>query len=173
MPIFTDMPELFPLMRGGGAFLVAIGLGILVGAFGGRKWRIVWLIAGAALGVLIMAVGGATRLIFDEGVRPPIWQWIVLGIAFLVEGYLVSVVVRKFLDMDSRPFWMWMLFIVGAHFLILGLSHGPICAVLAIVCMVNAWIGLRTTSVDLRVFWAVDGVLKILGGALMIAVSYS
>ncbi|PWC06073.1 DUF6609 family protein [Mycetocola zhujimingii] len=173
MDVFTNMPELFPLMRGGGAFLIAIGLGILVGAFGDRRWRIIALIAGAALGILIMAVGGATRIIFDEGVRPPIWQWIVLAIAFLVEGYLVSVVVRKFPDMDSRPFWMWMLFIVGAHFLILGLSHGPICAVLAIVCMINALIGLRMTSVDLRVFWAIDGVLKILAGALMVWVSYS
>lgn len=171
--IFTDMAELFPLIRGGGAFLVAIGLGILVGSFGSRKWRVVWLIAGAAVGVVIMAVGGATRVIFDEGVRPPVWQWVVLGIAFLVEGYLVSVVVRKFPNMDSRPFWMWMLLIVGAHFLILGLSHGPICAVLAVVCMVNAWIGLRSTDVDLRVFWAIDGVLKILGGALMVVVSYS
>ncbi|AWB87740.1 DUF6609 family protein [Mycetocola zhujimingii] len=173
MDIFTNMPELFPLMRGGGAFLIAIGLGILVGAFGDRKWRIIALIAGAALGILIMAVGGATRIIFDEGVRPPIWQWIVLAIAFLVEGYLVSVVVRKFPDLDSRPFWMWMLFIVGAHFLILGFSHGPICALLAIVCMINALIGLRMTSVDLRVFWAIDGVLKILAGALMVWVSYS
>ncbi|MBG6237685.1 hypothetical protein IWX78_000628 [Mycetocola sp. CAN_C7] len=173
MTLFTDMPELFPLMRGGGALLVAIGFGILVGSFRGRKWRVTWLIAGAAVGILIMAVGGATRLIFDDGVRPEIWQWVVLGIAFLVEGYLVSVVVRKFPDIDSRPFWMWMLFIVGAHFLILGLSHGPICALLAIVCMVNAWIGLRATSFDLRLFWAIDGVLKIGAGALMVAVSYS
>jgi hypothetical protein len=171
--IVTDMAELFPLMRGGGAFLVAIGLGILIGSFGSRRWRVIWLIAGAAVGILIMAVGGATRLIFDDGVRPPVWQWVVLGIAFLVEGYLVSVVVRKFPDMDSRPFWMWMLFIVGAHFLILGLSHGPVCALLAFVCMVNAVIGLRSTQVDLRVFWAIDGVLKIIGGAVMVAMSYS
>lgn len=172
MDIFTNMPELFPLMRGGGAFLVAIGLGILVGSFGSRKWRVVWLLMGAAIGILIMTIGGATRLIFDKGVRPPIWQSVVLGIAILVEGYLVGFVVRKFPDIDSRPFWMWMLFIVGAHFLILGLSHGPICALLAILCMANAWSGLRAPAVDLRVFWAIDGALKIGAGALMVAVSY-
>jgi hypothetical protein len=171
MDVLLNSPEVFPLMRGGGAFLAAIGLGILVGAFGGRKWRIVWLIAGAAIGILIMAVGGATRLIFDGIPRPPIWQWVVLGAAFLVEGYLVSVVVRKFPDLDSRPFWMWMLFIVGAHFLILGFSHGPICALLAVVCMVNALIGLRS-AVDLRVFWAIDGALKIAAGVWMVVVSY-
>lgn len=173
MDIFTDMPALFPLMRGGGAFLVAIGLGIVIGAFGDRKWRIVWLIAGAAVGVIIMAVGGATKLIFDPGVSPEIWQWAVLGVAFVAEGYLVSVVVRKFVDLDSREFWMWMLFVVGAHFLILGFSHGPVCAALALVCMANSLIGLRMKAVDYRWFWAIDGLLKIAGGVLMVRLSYS
>lgn len=163
--------EFFPLMRGGGAFLVAIGLGIMVGAFGSRKWRVAWLIAGAATGMLIMSIGGATKLIFAGLPYPPIWQWVVLAMAFLVEGYLVSVVVRKFPD-DSREFWMWMLFIVGAHFLMLGASHGPICALLAVVCMINAWIGLKSTAVDYRVFWGVDGGLKILAGAVMVVLSY-
>ena len=167
----ASLVDLFPLMRGGGAFLIAIGFGILVGSFGSRKFRIVCLIAGAALGVAAMAVGGATKVIFAGLPTPPIWQWVVLGVAFLVEGYLVSVVVTKHPDLDSRKFWMWMLFIVGAHFLILGASHGPICAILAIVCMVNALIGLRATRVDYRVFWGIDGVLKILAGAAMIWLS--
>jgi hypothetical protein len=169
----TALADAFPLMRGGGAFLVAIGLGILIGAAGGRRWRTVSLIVGAAVGVVIMAVGGATKLIFAGLPQPQLWQWIVLGVAFLVEGYLVSVVVRRYPDIESRSFWMWMLFIVGAHFLILGLSHGPVCAALAIVCMLNAWLGLRSTNLDFRVFWAVDGTLKIVGGALMIAISYA
>lgn len=62
---------------------------------------------------------------------------------------------------------------MGAHFLILGVSHGPVCAVLALLCMANALIGLRllrTTNVG--VFWAIDGVLKLLAGAAMIALSY-
>lgn len=165
------LAESFPLMRGGGAFLVAIGIGIVAGAFGGRKWRTVLLIAGAAVGVLIMSIGGSTKLIFAGLPSPAVWQWVVLGVAFLVEGYLVSVVVRRFPDIESREFWMWMLFIVGAHFLILGASHGPVCAVLAVVCMINAYIGLRATSVDFRVFWGIDGALKVLGGAAMIALS--
>ncbi|MEZ5190002.1 MAG: hypothetical protein R2717_03315 [Schumannella sp.] len=55
---------------------------------------------------------------------PAIWQWVVLGVAFLAEGYLVSVVVRKVPDIESRRFWLWMLFIVGSHFLILGPRTG-------------------------------------------------
>jgi hypothetical protein len=66
-----------------------------------------------------------------------------------------------------------MLFIVGAHFLILGPSHGPICAILAIVCMLNAWIGLRAKKLDFRAFWAIDGVLKVGAGVAMVLVSYA
>ena len=173
MDLFTNMPELFPLMRGGGAFLVAIGLGIVVGAFGARRFRLVLLIIGAGLGVVIMAVGGATKVIFAGLPYPAIWQWVVLGLAFAVEMLLVNVVLRKHPDVTSRPFWMWILFIVGAHFLILGPSHGPVCAALAIACMANALIGLRLPNVDLRVFWAIDGLLKVGAGAAMVALSYA
>ena len=169
----TTLADSFPLMRGGGAFLVAIGLGIVIGAPGSRRWRLTWLIACAGLGVVIMAVGGATKLIFAGLPYPAIWQWVVLGLAFAVEMLLVNVVLRKVPDVTSRPFWMWILFIVGAHFLILGPSHGPICAALAVACMGNALIGLRLPKVALRVFWAIDGLLKVAAGITMVLVSYS
>jgi len=172
MDLFTRMPELFPLMRGGGAFLVLIGLGILAGAFTRvRRTRLVWLIVGAGLGVVVMAVGGATKVIFAGLPYPAIWQWIVLGVAFLVEMGLVNVVLRTVPDWNSREFWLWILFIVGAHFLILGPSHGPICFLLALACMANAFVGLRLREVDVRIFWAIDGLLKIVGGGFMVVIS--
>ena len=168
-----SLAELFPLMRGGGAFLAAIGLGILVGSFGDRRFRTIALIAGAGVGVALMAVLGATKVAFAGLPYPQWWQWVVLGLAFVAEGYLVSVVVRRVPDIDSRRFWLWMLFIVGAHFLILGASHGPICGVLAVVCMGNAVIGLRLKEVDFRLFWGFDGLLKIAAGVLMVLASYA
>ncbi|MFG1819707.1 hypothetical protein ACGFIF_38515 [Kribbella sp. NPDC049174] len=41
MDLFTDltgMARTFPLMRGGGALLVLVGLGLVVGGVGGRRW---------------------------------------------------------------------------------------------------------------------------------------
>ena len=171
MEILTDMPQVFPLMRGGGAFLAAIGLGILIGAFGNRRFRTIALIAGAALGVAVMAVLGATKIAFDGLPYPQWWQWAFLGLAFVVEGWLVSIVVRRIPDIESRRFWLWMLFIVGAHFLILLPSHGPICGLLGVVCMGNALIGLQLKEVDFRLFWGLDGVLKIIAGTVMVLVS--
>lgn len=173
MNLLEDMPHVFPLMRGGGAFLVAIGLGILVGAFGGRRWRTVLLLVGAGLGVAAMAILGATKIAFDGIGYPAIWQWVVLGVAFVVEAALVNVVVRRIPDVESRRFWLWMLFIVGVHFLVLLPSHGPICGLLALLCMANAIVGLRLPSVDFRVFWAIDGALKIAAGGAMVCASYA
>ena len=173
MDLFTNMPELFPLMRGGGAFLAAIGLGIAIGSLRGPKWRLVWLTIGFYLGIGAMAAGGITKLIFDGLPYPAVWQWVVLGLAFAVEAVLVIIVLRRVKDRSSREFWLWILFIVGAHFLVLGPSHGPICALLALLCMGNALLGLRLKTVDLRVFWAVDGVLKLVAGLSMVALSYA
>ena len=172
MELVANMPQLFPLIRGGGAFLALIGLGIVFGSFGSAKWRVVWLIIGFWLGIAAMAVGGATKLIFAGMPYPAWWQWVFLGLAFAVEALLVNIVLRRVKDTTSREFWLWILFIVGVHFLVLGPSHGPICALLALLCMGNALLGLRLKSVDFRVFWALDGVLKVGAGTAMVAVSY-
>jgi hypothetical protein len=171
MDAVTELAMTFPLMRGGGMFLVSIGAGIIVGGIGPRSWLTPSLIAGAALGVIIMAVGGATKLSFAGLGTPPLYQWIVLGVAFLVEGYLVYLVSDRN-TFGSREFWLWMLVVVAAHFLILTFSHGPLCGILAIVCLVNAVVGLRATSVDFQVFWTIDGVVKVLAGASMVALTY-
>lgn len=169
--IWTEMPQTFPLLRGGGLFLAAVGLGILVGALGGRAWLVPALIAGAAVGVALMAVAGATKWIFAGTRTPGLWPWVVLGVAILVEGFLVSQVVDRVPDRTSREFWMWMLFVVGVHFLILTFSHGPICGLLGLACMANAYVGLYMPGVPYRFFWGLDGVLKIGAGALMVLIS--
>ncbi|HEU5487103.1 MAG TPA: DUF6609 family protein [Microlunatus sp.] len=102
---------------------------------------------------------------------PPLYQWFVLGVAFLVEGYLVYLVSDRN-TFGSREFWMWMLVAVAAHFLILTFSHGPLCGILAIMCILNAVIGLKAPSVDFQVFWTIDGMLKVLAGASMVTLTY-
>lgn len=172
LEFLTEMPTLFPLMRGGGVFLILVGLGLFVGALGGRSWFLPALIAGAALGVLAMAVGGATKWIFAGIGTPGVWSWAVLAGAFLLEGFLVSRVVERVPDHTSRAFWMWMLFVVGVHFLVLTLSHGPVCGLLGLVCMLNAYLGLRLTTVPYTFFWGLDGLLKIVAGSLMVWISF-
>ena len=51
-------------------------------------------------------------------------------------------------------------------------SHGPICGLLGLVCMANAYVGLRLRNVPYRVFWGLDGVLKIVAGVTMVLISF-
>lgn len=156
--------------------MIAVGLGILIGCLAARlmnrKYLLYGLIGGAALGVVVMAVGGATKIIFDGIGYPTWWQWAFLGLGVLIEGYLVNVVVEKNPDRTGRRFWLWMLFVVGVHFLVLTGSHGLICGILGLLCMVNAWVGLKSKSNGYLQFWAIDGVLKISAGVSMVVLSY-
>lgn len=172
MNFLTDLATTFPLMRGGGAFLGVIGLGIAAGSFAGQKLRIGLLIAGAATGVVVMAVGGITKIAFDGIGYPTWWQWAFLGLGVLVEGYLVNVVVERVPDQRSTRFWLWILFVVGVHFLILTGSHGPVCGLLGLACMLNAWIGLQRKATSSNGYWLTDGLLKIGAGSSMVALSY-
>ena len=171
MEQWAELARSYPLMRGGGLFLAAVGLGLLIGALGGRRWLVPALIAGAGLGTVAMAAGGITKWIFAGLDRPLWWHWAILGAAFLVEGYLVSQVVERVPDRSSREFWLWMLFVVGAHFLILFFSHGPICGLLGLLCMATAYLGLKVRSVPYRLVWGFDGILKIAAGGAMVAAS--
>jgi hypothetical protein len=169
---WSGMGRRFPLIRGGGALLVLVGLGVIVGGAGGRNWLLPALITGAALAFLAMMIGGITKTIFTGLGKPKIRHWVVLGIALVAEGGLVNLVVAKVPNGESREFWLWILFVVGVHFLILLFSHGPICGLLGLVCMLNAALGLLMPDVAYRVFWVIDGVLKVAAGTAMIWISY-
>jgi hypothetical protein len=88
-----------------------------------------------------MAVGAAIKLIFAGLGTPRLYRWIVLGGAAVVEGYLVSLVADRN-TFGSRQFWMWMLVVVAATFSS-SRSHGPLCGILAVVCLANAFVGLK------------------------------
>jgi hypothetical protein len=169
---WAGMARRFPLIRGGGQLLVLVGLGLVVGAAGGRSWLLPGLITGAALAVLAMMIGGITKTIFTGLGYPKIYQYVVLGLAFVVEGGLVNLVVANVPDRESREFWLWILFVVGVHFLVLLFSHGPVCGLLGLVCMANAALGLLVPGIPYRVLWMTDGLLKIAAGSSMVWISY-
>ncbi|TWD82743.1 hypothetical protein FB561_3883 [Kribbella amoyensis] len=172
MDLFTDvagMARTFPLMRGGGALLVLVGLGLVVGGIGGRRWLLPGLITGAALAVLVMMVGGITKTVFDGLGYPAIYQYIAFGVGVVAEVGLVNLVIAKVPDRESREFWLWILLVVGVHFLILAVSHGPICGLL---CILNAGLGLLVPAIPYRASWIADGAFKVTAGGTMVWLSY-
>lgn len=172
MGILNNMAQAYPLMRGGGVLFILVGLGVIIGGIGGRRWMLPTLIAGAAVAVTALAVLSATKLIFAGLGSPPLYQWIVMGVGFVVEILLINYVVFTITDRESRRFWLWILAAVGAHFLVFTFSHGPLAGLLGVLCIVNAVIGLRLKNVNYRVFWVIDGILTTGVGLWMVLLSY-
>ncbi|MGV8082852.1 MAG: DUF6609 family protein [Coriobacteriia bacterium] len=172
MEWLTGLPHAYPLMRGGAILFVLVGLGIVVGGIGGRRWMLPSLIAGAILSFLALATLSISGLIFAGLGRPSVAQWVAMGVGFAVEYALVSYVVYAIPDRDSRTFWLWMLIVVGAHFLVFTFSHGPLAGLLGLVCILNASIGLFFPRIHYRVLWVTDGLLKIGFGGWMLFLTY-
>jgi hypothetical protein len=168
MDILTNVAHTYPLMRGGAILFILVGLGIIVGGLGGRRWLLPSLITGAILAVGTMMILSITKIIFIGLGQPAVYQWVVMGIGFAVEFGLVNYVVFTIPDRTSRRFWLWMLFVVGAHFLIFTFSHGPLAGLLGLLCMANALVGLRLENIDYRIFWVADGCMKLGVGIWML-----
>jgi hypothetical protein len=152
MDYLYSLGHTFPLMRGGAILFIIVGLGIIAGAVLGKRLIPHALIAGAIVAFLSQAV--LSKLLFVGLGKPSLLQWIILGVGLSVEVGLVNLVVNKIPDRRSREFWLWMLVVVGAHFLIFGFSHGPLAALLGLLCIINAGIGLLLKRVDYRLVLA-------------------
>ena len=168
----ASLARTYPLMRGGAVLFILVGLGIVVGGLGGTAWMVPSLIAGAVSAVLAMAALSIGKVIFAGLGHPSTRQWVVMGVAFAVEYALVSLVVFTIPDHSSRDFWLWMLIVVGAHFLIFTFSHGPLVGLLGVVCIVNASLGFLFPGIDYRALWVSDGLIKIGFGAWMLLLTY-
>jgi hypothetical protein len=156
----------YPMMRGAGLFVLLVGLGITIGGILGKRFVVPMLIAGGVLATLsqIVRLKGLT----DFAGTPTRAQFYVLcgGIAF--EALLIGIVVYLIRDRNSRRFWLWILFVVGLHFIVLAYAQGLPLLLLGVLNMANAIVGLRMANVSYLKFWVIDGVLKIAIGAWML-----
>src|SRR5438093_12231686 len=89
--------------------------------------------------------------------------------AIVLEMTLTAVVAYAFHFHQSRSFWLWILLVVGGHFLIIALAQGRLLVLLGVACVANAVVGLWLPQVPLVIFWFIDGVLKIIVGSLMLS----
>lgn len=154
------------MMRGAGLFVLLVGLSITIGGILGKKYVVPMLGAGGVLAILSQIV--RARGLTDFAGAPSRAQFYALygGIAF--EALLIGLVVYLIPDRSSRGFWLWLLFVVGLHFIVLAYAQGPLLLLLGVLSMANAAVGLRMTNVSYLKFRVVDGVLKVAIGAWML-----
>ena len=163
------MPHIFPMIRAGGLFIFIMGIGVVVGGLWPRR-RMVMLIAGGA-GATLAIILTANALTRPLGV-PTRTQFWALAAAIALEIVLIRVVVARYKRAGERPFLLAILFVVGLHFLPMAITFGPLCGLLGLCAMLNAGMGLWTSSgIPANRAWLIDGVLKLSFGSLMFAVA--
>lgn len=157
-------PDAFPMVGGGGRFLMVVGAGIMLGAVFPRA-RDRLLAAGGGLGVAAAVfLSGA----MDRGHGAPgAWQIGSLIFAIAVEMAVLPVLRRRLRPHGERTLLLGILVLVGAHFLLMAPAFGPMIVLLGFLAIFNAWCGLRFPAIDFRVVWLADGCFKLAVGALM------
>jgi len=153
----------YPMARRGGLFLVLIGAALIaaIALGGGALVSYPVFFAGSGLAVLSLFFSG--RL--SEG-RPTRAQFIALGVAIALEAVLFGLLPRFLPPGTAEPVrWLWVLMIVGVHFLPMAVSFGPLFLLLGGACISNAALGLLLPEIPFELFGFVDGALKLVVGA--------
>ena len=154
----------YPLIRGGGAFLICVGTGLLLGWLLPRLWKPFAI----GSGVAGLAAIGLSLVLPSLGRPSPAHLMALVG-AVAVELGLIYLIVVTLRGRDERTLTLAMLFAVGLHLAIMGLAFGPLIAILGLLTSTNAGAALRFRMIPLQLAGAVDAVLKIAFGVWMFA----
>ncbi|CAM5456723.1 hypothetical protein GCM10010329_33240 [Streptomyces spiroverticillatus] len=159
----------YPLIRGGGLFLLCVGLGFLLGWIFQSRW-IPFAIGGGVAGFV---ASGLSALLPSLGPTSFVQIAGLVG-SFVLEMGLIYLVISSYqkqpeAERDDRQLILRILFVVGLHFLTMGLAHGPLMTLLGALTSVNALIGLYVARrAPVRALGVSDAVLKLGFGAWML-----
>ncbi len=156
--------EVFPLIRGGGLFLIVAGLSIVIGAFAFRaRYPIFGL--GAAIGGALTAYYAAP-LAAPYG-KPDLLQIVSLVGAVAIEMAFLVAVLRAQRTVGERDTMLGILTVVGGHFVLMAPAFGPIMLALAGVSVLSTLLALLWRGYPAPLVWGLDGVFKTVAGTMM------
>ena len=154
----------FPMIRGGGLFIMIMGIAALLGALTG--WRRLFVIAGGVAATVAIVLCAAP-LSAPFG-KPTALQLYFLFGSIALEIILIRLAVWRYKRAGDRSLLLAILFVVGLHFLPMSVAFGPICFILGLVLCAASGIGLwLKPNLSLNLLWTVDGIIKIAFGAFM------
>jgi hypothetical protein len=156
----------YPLIRGGGLFLMGVGTGFLLCWIFPKYW-IPFAIGGGVAGI----IGSGLSALLPSLGSPSAIQLIALIGSMVLELGLIYLAITRYKDAGERKLLMAILFVVGLHFITMGLAHGPLIAILGVLATANAAIGFNAEKIDWRVFGVIDALLK-LGFGLWMFLAY-
>ena len=156
------MAARYPMARRGGLFLVLIGAALIAAIALRRDALVSYPVFFAGIGLAILSLFVSGRL--SDG-RPTRAQLVALAAAIAIEVLLFALLPRLLPPGTQEPVrWLWVLMIVGVHFLPMAVSFGPLFLLLGGACISNAALGLLLPEVPFELFGLVDGALKLFVG---------
>jgi hypothetical protein len=164
------MPDLgnyrYPMVRGSGAFLVCIGLGLILAVVWAGDAPVNARILGVSA-ILATAAIPIMRKILPLG-RPKAFHILAMIGSVALELYLFWLVFSR-LPKDTQPQtrWLWALLLVGLHFIPMGLALGRRVVILGAACVAVAASALFFGLLPFAYAVVVDGILKAGFGASM------
>jgi hypothetical protein len=158
----------YPIVRSGGLFLVILGAGLLAAIAASGDALVNHSVFYAALGAALLSLLFARR--FLSFGAPTALQIGALTFAVALQGALIFLQARVLpASTPEETRWLCVSLIVGVHFLPMALAFGPRMLLLGGACITTALVGLLLPSVPYEVFGIVDGTLKVVGGAWLLA----
>ena len=156
------MAARYPMARRGGLFVVVVGAGLIAAVALGRDTLVSYPVFFGGLGLAVLSLFVSGRL--SDG-RPTRAQLVALAAALALEAVLFALLPRLLPPgTPERVRWCWVLMIVGAHFLPMAVSFGPLFSLLGGACISNAALGLLLPDVPFGLFGVLDGALKVIVG---------
>ena len=159
MPHNSEARYKYPMVRGGGAFLVCVGVGLVVGAIWPGSGPVNAKVLGLSAVLGILAIPIARRLA-PLGKPQPYQVVVLIGSVVLEFAMFRFVYGRLVAGADDQARWLWALLFVGVHFLPMGFAFGKRIAILGATCILAAVTGL-VGGVPFFYAALIDGALKV------------
>ena len=161
MTLFAGHPDLVPL---GGLFLAIVGLAVLFGAALPR-YRQLALWVGLAIGAAATVTTGLRTTVMPAPTSIQLGS-LIFAVAAEIAAF-VALMPRLYRS-GHRAVVAGTLAIVGGHFAMMAPAFGPSIVALGLLCVLNAAALWTTPRYLAGGAWAVDGLLKLLVGLVMI-----
>lgn len=156
-----------PMTSGGGAFLVCVGIALLIGAALPGDMSNTALICGfvaGVVGIVIASIAGR-RL----GLPRPATRDILIVWACIAAEMFVFLVLAPHIQADARTSTLFVLAIVGLHFLPMAFSFGALIFWLGVACIAVPAAGFFVPAIPLDLITLADALLKLGFGLAMLA----
>lgn len=162
-------PHPFPMVRTGGLFLICLGIGTVIGAFRDALFlRIIGL--GLALnigGILYNAL--TLDLVYTIGTPTDFQNWTLpLAVNLVAIGWGVWSLFVLRQEGVSRRYMAGLMIILALGLLVLAPAQGWVLVLVALASIAWTLWALRGTALSINRAWLVNGLLKIVGGLVLV-----